>query len=169
MQMLQRRGGLFQRNTVNAQRHNLRVVCQYGNHFRSGVPSLRCCASRRVSENHARARGWVLNSSASALISAKPGMVSQASRSAPASSSAFHRDGGTPETLRGYGHNRHDTPEPSAGNAPYGPTEPATSSVPACGSSARYASRALRASSTLLPISAFDCASSSPRAANPPE
>ena len=41
------------------------------------------------------------------------------------------------------------------------------SSVPACGFSARYASRALRASSTLLPISIRDCASSRPRAAKP--
>nr|UNB12237.1 Hypothetical protein [Cloning vector pMUT13] len=34
--------------------------------------------------------------------------------------------------------------------------DPATRSVPACGFSARYASRALRASSTLLPISACE-------------
>jgi hypothetical protein len=64
--MLQRRRGVFQRDAVNAQRDNLREFASTLTTSRSGVPSLRCSLSRRVKENHARARGYSARSAASA-------------------------------------------------------------------------------------------------------
>ncbi len=46
--MRQRRGRIFQRDTVDPHRHHLRVIRRAAITSRSGVPSLRCSASRSV-------------------------------------------------------------------------------------------------------------------------
>ena len=63
MQMRQRGGGVLQRDTVNSQRHHLRIVCQHTNYFpqrRAVAEVLRIAQGKREPRPRARIRGQQL-------------------------------------------------------------------------------------------------------------